>query len=56
MKDPYTHSAGTVDAMEFTDSICSADLHGFLVHVPCSPDKIDEIMRMQYPGNYMIPR
>jgi len=46
---------GSLNSTDFTDSICSADLHGFLVHVPCSPNKIDEIFRTYYPGNYMIP-
>ena len=50
----HTSILGEFNSFVFKYSICSADLHGYLVHVPCEPERIDEIMREKYPGNYMI--
>ena len=52
----FLHSffEGEFDSFVFKYSICSADMHGYHIHVPCEAERIDEILREKYPGNYMI--
>ena len=44
------------DKFDFTDNVCSADLHGYLVYVPCSDVKIQEYNMLYYGLNYMDPK
>ena len=49
------HVGKTYKSFDFTDSVCSADLHGYLVYVPCSDKKIHEYNVLYYGPNYMNP-
>ena len=50
------HHAGRLEKFDFTDNVCSADLHGYLVYVPCTDAKIRELNLMWYGQNYMSPK
>ena len=51
------HQPGKViKDFDFTDKVCSADLHGYLVYVPCSDVKIQEYNIVYYGNNYMNPK
>ena len=39
---------------DYTDTVCSADLHGYLVQIPCT--KVHAILYMEYGPNYMNPK
>ena len=51
------HKGGnTFSEFDFTDNVCSADLHGYLVYVPCSDNVIHRYNLLYYGKDYMKPR
>jgi len=54
--DTRHYELKTFKSFDFTDNVCSADLHGFLVYVPCTEKKIHEYNVLHYGPNYMDPK
>ena len=51
------HQMGkTLDKFDFTDNVCSADLHGYLVYIPCTDEKIRQYNILYFGPNYMDPK
>lgn len=50
------HKKGDIKWFDFTDQICSADLHGFRVYVLCSEEKNRDLSRVYYGPDIMTPR
>jgi hypothetical protein len=50
------HKKGDIKWFNFTDKICSADLHGFRVYVLCSDEKNRDLNRVYYGPDIMTPR
>ena len=50
------HKKGDVKYFDFTDKICSADLHGYRVYVLCSDQKNYDLSRVYYGPDIFSPR
>ena len=50
------HKKGDIKYFDFTDKLCSADLHGYRVYVLCSYEKNRDLSRVYYGPDIFSPK